>query len=127
MQTLTEQLQKGNMIKTVSNSNGTATKFPDGTMICRKTVTFSNTAISSQRESIYVSDILKLGNWAENFVETPDIAVAAVNGGWAAWLYQYTNYNATSAGTATLARSVSTAASSSANYHIGVIAIGKWK
>lgn len=127
MQTLTEQLQKGSMIKTVSNSNGTATKLPDGTMICKKTITFSNIAIAQKVGEVYQSAAQNLGNWAENFLETPDTVVATVNGGWAAWIYQHANWNATSAGRATLMRPTSVAASADASYRISVIATGKWK
>ena len=127
MQTMTEKLQKGSMIKTVSNSNGTATKFPDGTMICRKNIMLENVPITVKIGEVYQSAAQNLGNWAENFLETPDTVVATVNGGWAAWIYQHANWNATSAGTATLMRPTSAAASADASYRISVIATGKWK
>ena len=127
MQTMTEKLQKGSMIKTVSNSNGTATKFPDGTMICRKNIMLKNVPITTKIGEVYQSVAQNLGKWAENFSETPDTVVASVNGGWAAWIYQHANWNATSAGTATLMRPTSVAASADASYRISVIATGKWK
>lgn len=33
-----EEIENGKNIETITNDNGTATKFPDGTMLCRKTV-----------------------------------------------------------------------------------------
>lgn len=59
MQTITEQMQKGSMIKTVSNSNGTATKFPDGTMICTKFVSFQGIAAKALG-NIYATDDLDM-------------------------------------------------------------------
>ena len=122
--TYEEKLQ--GIVERIENSNGTATKFPDGTMICRKNIMLENVPITIKIGEVYQSVAQNLGNWAENFSETPDTVVASVNGGWAAWIYQHTNWNATSAGTATLMRPTSVA-SADANYHIGVIATGKWK
>ena len=122
--TYEEKLQ--GIVERIENSNGTATKFPDGTMICRKNIMLENVPITTKNGEVYQSVAQNLGKWAENFSETPDTVVASVNGGWAAWIYQHTNWNATSAGTATLMRPTSVA-SADANYHIGVIATGKWK
>ena len=121
-----EKLQKGSIIETITNSNGTAIKFADGTMICRKTISFKNVAITQKVGELYQSSALNLGNWAQSFIETPD-AFACVNGGWASWIYQYTSFSTTGAGTATLSRPTSAAASTDANYRIGVFAIGRWK
>ena len=122
--TYEEKLQ--GIVERIENSNGTATKVPDGTMICRKNIMLENVPITTKNGEVYQSVAQNLGKWAENFSETPDTVVASVNGGWAAWIYQHTNWNATSAGTATLMRPTSVA-SADANYHIGVIATGKWK
>ena len=122
--TYEEKLQ--GIVERIENSNGTATKFPDGTMICRKNIMLENVPITTKNGEVYQSVAQNLGKWAENFSETPDTVVASVNGGWAAWIYQHTNWNATSAGTATLMRPTSVA-SADANYRIGVIATGKWK
>ena len=99
MQTMTEQIQKleqGSIIETITNSNGTAIKYAEGTMICRKTVTFNNIDIVTKRGSLFVTENLALGNWAEKFVERPDISATKTNG-WAGIIYQYTSYDATSA------------------------------
>ena len=123
--TYEEKLQ--GIVERIENSNGTATKFPDGTMICRKNIMLENVPIKIKIGEVYQSVAQNLGNWAENFSETPDTVVASVNGGWAAWIYQHANWNATSAGTATLMRPTSVAASADASYRISVIATGKWK
>lgn len=130
MQTMKEKIQKlekESIIETITNSNGTAIKFADGTMICTKSMSFQNVAITQKVGELYQSSALNLGNWAQSFIETPNTAMACVNGGWAAWIYQYTNYSTTGAGTATLLRPTSAAASTEANYRIGVLAIGRWK
>ena len=91
-----EKLQKGSIIETITNSNGTAIKFADGTMICRKTVTFNNIDITTKKGSFFVTENLALGNWAEKFIGKPDISATKTNG-WAGIIYQYTSYNDTSA------------------------------
>lgn len=122
-----EFIKNGNDIITVENSNGTALLFPDGTMICSKTVNFQNININTAVGSLYKSSQLDLGNWAYEFIEKPTVSQAGVIGGWASWLYQYTNYNASSAGDATLIRPTSTTSSNSNQFTIGVMAIGRWK
>lgn len=91
-----EKLQQETIIETITNENGTAIKYAEGTMICRKTVTFNNIDIVTKRGSLFVTENLALGNWAEKFVERPDISATKTNG-WAGIIYQYTSYNATSA------------------------------
>lgn len=62
-------------IKTIVNENGTAIKFPDGTMICTKKISFSQVACTTALGSLFSSEALDLGNFAEAFVETPTVNI----------------------------------------------------
>ena len=122
-----EFIKKENDIITIKNNNGTALLFPDGTMICSKTVNFQNININTAVGPLYQSSQLNLGNWAHEFIEKPTVSQASVVGGWASWLYHYTNYSASFAGNAVLIRLNSTTSSSSNQFSIGVMAIGRWR
>ena len=62
MQTMKEQIQKlkqGSIIETITNSNGTAIKFTDGTMICTKVKSFQGVAAKALG-NIYATDDLDM-------------------------------------------------------------------
>lgn len=91
MQTLTEKLQKmkqDGMNEIITNSNGIAVKSPEGFMICTKTVTFSNFAVNTADGNVFRSDELELGDFAEEFIESPNISLQnfSSTAGTRAWL-----------------------------------------
>lgn len=53
------------------NINGTAIKYPDGTMICTKKVDLGGIAVTTAVGSLYSSSDLELGDFAESFIELP--------------------------------------------------------
>lgn len=64
-----------------SNENGSYIKFPDGTLICTKSVTYTNRATSTAKSAVYiVATNFSAGTFAYNFVGSP-IITAAINGG----------------------------------------------
>ena len=109
-------------IETITNNNGTATKFPDGTMICRKSVSFSNVAFPNQQGNLYFCPLLNLGDMPDKFAEPPMIfhtcptASGLITGG------RY--YSITSFGHVQLYRGNNT---TQETVTIEVMAIGKWK
>ena len=105
-----------------SNANGNYMKFPDGTMICTKTVTTSVTY--SAWGSWYESSIIDLGDFAETFISTPIVTLSLNNSSTAASVGG-ANPTTTSAGNTRCFRPNAGTATNSVT--IGVIAIGRWK
>ena len=56
--TYEEKLQ--GIVERIENSNGTAIKFADGTMICTKVVSFLRVAVTTEIGSIYTTGNLEL-------------------------------------------------------------------
>jgi hypothetical protein len=111
-----------NVPSITSNSNGDAYKFPNGIMICSKSVSLSNVACTNAWGSLYESSKKSFGSWPVSFVGTPT-AVANVTGGQGCWLEYYIDISSSSAGGAYFVRPTSN--TSSVTVHI--IAIGRWK
>ena len=105
-----------------SNANGNYMKFPDGTMICTKTVTTSVTY--SAWGSWFESSIIDLGDFAETFISTPIVTLSLNNSSTAASVGG-ANPTTTSAGNTRCFRPNAGTATNSVT--IGVIAIGRWK
>lgn len=55
-----------------SNANGTYREYMDGRLVCKKTVAFSATAITTAYGGLYRSGSLSLGDWASAFSAEPD-------------------------------------------------------
>lgn len=111
----------GKIIESGSNSNGSYVKWEDGTMICRKKMDFGEKAVSNSWGSLYESEILTIGDYAQPFVEIPDISIMPTN----TFFVEYAgHHNKTSFGEFWAARPVN-----SPDFHpsISCIAIGKWK
>lgn len=112
-----------------SNANGRYWKFPDGTLICTKIVTWTG-AVNAQWGSMYESDLIELGNWAYEFSGSPDISItcgtdAQYNSGIKNALPQgMWGVSKKSAGQTMLMRPVSTGV---ATYYLHVRGIGRWK
>lgn len=84
---------------TIKNTNGVATKFANGTMICTKTVTLSNVDFSTAFGNVYRSELQSLGNFAQEFVELDSINVQNFSNstGSAAWTGEVANVSNSSA------------------------------
>ena len=108
------------IIESGSNSNGSYIKFSDGTMICRKYINFGEMEVSNTWGSMYETSELSIGNYAQPFIEIPQISVMPLN---TFFVEKRGNTTATSWGSFWATRPVST------TIYIGVdcIAIGKWK
>lgn len=111
-------------IETIENENGTAIKYPDGTMICTKTVTWSG-VITSAWGSLFDSPLINLGDYAVPFIEKPTISVNTCNTGYSCWIEVIDRVTNTSFGTTYLVRA--TAISSIQTFKIDCTAIGRWK
>lgn len=104
-----------------SNSDGTWVKWMDGTMICRKYINFGEMNVSNTWGSMYETSEISIGNYAQPFIETPQISVMPLNTFFVE--KRGNNISETSWGSFWAARPVS------ATMYIVVdcIAIGKWK
>ncbi|MCC3698784.1 tail fiber protein [Pseudomonas phage PseuP_222] len=112
-----------NFTETVSNANGTATKFPDGTMICRCTPKDSGAANISIPANLFMSAGIAF-TWPVPFVGEAPIAShssipVAVASGWS-----ILNTYSTLTGISDV-RLI--AASTGATSKISVIAMGRWR
>lgn len=108
----------------VSNTNGLAYKYPNGVMICIKTVTASVNC-NLAWGSMYESDVISFGNWAASFTGYPSVFVNPVRASSevACWPEIVGGYSQTSAGESRMYRP--TAASGGIRLHI--MGIGSWK
>jgi len=111
-------------IVTETNANGRAIKYPDGTMICTKTVTATEVAITTADGALYKSGGISLGSYAESFYEAPVLQVTLSRGSSQCFIYQIASVGKTSVGNMIVARPTSIA---SANVNAEVTAIGRWK
>lgn len=109
--------------QTITNENGTAIKFSDGTMICNKRVTFNNIECTTTSGAIYITAQLSLGNFAEGFSDIPVMTVSKVRHD-TGWVYNTNQISKTSAGYVTFA---TTTSRSNATFECHLIAIGRWK
>lgn len=67
------------LIETITNENGTAIKFPDGTMICRNTVMKNcNMTIAMSNGGYRSSGFIT--SYAEEFIEKPDMVAVSSSG-----------------------------------------------
>lgn len=109
------------IIESGTGTNGNYIKYYDGTMMCYKSVTAS-VSMTNAWGNLY-EGTMQLGDWAEEFISTPNVQVTNASGAGAMIESYDTPPTATSAGTIFLAR----ATSRTAYVIINVFAIGKWK
>lgn len=105
-----------------SNANGNYMKFPDGTLICTKTVTVS--VSYSAWGSCYESNSIDLGALPMEFYSTPVVTLNLNNSSSSGWIVGC-NPTTTALGNTRCIRP--NVGASSQNITIGVIAIGRWK
>lgn len=105
-----------------SNANGQYTKFPDGTMICTKTVSGTynfSVAFGSWWET---ASSVSLGDWPATFVTAPTVIATAV--GFYASAEAFNEVTGTSAGVTFLMRPDK---KSNQPVTLTLTAIGRWK
>ena len=110
-----------------SNSDGSYTKFADGTLICWKVLSFTGLAINTAWGGVYENtNALNLGNWPVAFTATPTIFVsnAKTSGSVSAFAEQVNGTSTTAVGTTYVWCPKSHA---SAAVGIAVLGIGRWK
>ena len=109
-------------IEIVENSNGTAIKYPEGVMICAKSMSFSNVSLTAQG-NIYKSGNLELGNWPLQFIEIPIVnTTLAITSGEGS-LYSTAGVTKSYCGKCNVWRTTSSALGCTIN----IIGIGRWK
>lgn len=106
----------------VTNTNGTAYKFPSGLMICTKTISQS-VAVTSAWGSLYESSAITIGSWAEEFISTPKLSIQSEGSDSSCWIGNITDTTKSVGGSFRVIRPTSV----TLNLVAEVIAIGTWK
>lgn len=85
--------------ETGSNTNGTYIKFPSGVMICTKRLTVTGININIEVGSLFRSQNITLGNFAQSFASTP-VCMITISSTPAIWGYvgEHTSLSASSPG-----------------------------
>lgn len=109
------------VVESGSNANGKYVKFGDGTMICTKTVVFSNTSFSHQSGALYFCPLLQFGATSQAFIGVPQVFVN-ISSGWAL-VSGAKSFNATNFGNSQFFRGDNTAQ----DLTVDLFAIGRWK
>lgn len=118
-----EEVENDGGIVTVTNDNGTAIKYPDGTMICTKRVRSMTNSITLTWGSCFMTEPISLGNFAENFIATPIVSHTLMTGV-ACWIASAGWASKSYCGDIRLIRSSSMEVG---EVHINILAIGRWK
>jgi hypothetical protein len=108
-----------NGVQQTANGNGTALRYPDGTLICRRN-TSGSVAVNNQIGNIFVSASVGF-TFPEYFVDIPSVSPYAITPG-AAISWGAVEGSALVSGFT--ARAVSL---QNSNSYLGYIAIGRWK
>lgn len=108
-------------VETITNDNGTAIKFSDGTLICKKTLTITP-SMKAWFGGLYYDD-LSMGNWAYPFIDENGPIISATIDNNQYWLASCGWYNKTSAGTCRILRMNELNQSVTFN----IIGYGRWK
>lgn len=68
--------------ETITNENGTAVKFGDGTLICYKNLSFQNVYFQfpTANNSLYFCQSLQLGEYAVEFYDKPVVSITYTSG-----------------------------------------------
>lgn len=112
-----------NTPEVVTNSNGTAYKFPNGVMICTKRWT-GNIAITATWGSSYeASSPVSLGKWAVEFIAKPIVSImnTGANAGWPGRLIDASTSNIGKVSP------VRPSTLSSSSFTFDITGIGMWK
>lgn len=109
-------------METIENENGTAIKFPDGTMICTLQTTVTDQAIENAYDNLYQS--IRVWTFPVPFVERPAVSCSEAQWGTGCSWGSVRGANAT---TATLRIMDAFPRKTGTNVSISAIAIGRWK
>ncbi len=106
----------------ITNENGTAIKYPDGTMICTLQTTVTDQAIDNAYGNLYQAQ--RVWNFPVPFIEKPAVSCSEFQwGSGASW----GSIRGASATSATLRGTDIASRSTGTNVSISAIAIGRWK
>lgn len=109
-------------IEKIINENGTAIKFPDGTMICTLQTTVTDQAIENAYGNLYQS--IRVWTFPVPFVERPAVSCSEAQWGTGCSWGSVRGANAT---TATLRIMDAFPRPTGTNTYFSAIAIGRWK
>lgn len=117
-----KKLLTADSIETIANNNGTAIKYPDGTMICTKKCVFENVSTTANG-AIFISSQQTLGNFAVEFIDVPTMTLSKITntGG---WIFNHIQLTKSNAGNVFFATAT---AQNSKIFGCHLIAIGRWK
>ena len=111
--------------ETIVNANGTAIKFPDGTMICRNTMTFESVNINNVWGAMYDNaTILNLGNFPVAFISKPTVTANVIKPGANGVIENIEATTETKVGGCYVMRPTTT---TNVQISINYIAVGRWK
>lgn len=113
---------KGYVVESGSNANGSYIKFSDGTMICYRVTDVIAMNIDVAWGSLYEGSV-DMGQFPANFTETPAISVSAFGSG---MLIEQAGANSTNRSWG-LVTAVRPTAVQNVSARFYLIAIGKWK
>lgn len=112
--------------ETVTNSNGTATKFPDGTMVCRRKIQKSIPCNSTWGTLYHGEDSTEYA-FAETFTEIPNVQVSVrTTTSTSCWQINY-NTPVITKSTYKWISIMRPTSSDNVPVEIDILAIGKWK
>ena len=109
-------------IERIENENGTAIKFPDGTMICTLEKTVTDQAINGAYGSLFQST--RVWTFPVPFIETPAVSCSQFQWGTGA---SWGGIRGASTVSATLRVYDAFSRAAGTDTHISAIAIGRWK
>ena len=109
-----------------TNSNGTYVKFTDGTMICYNKQTF-NTSITTPSGALFISNNLNMNNYPASFTELPAVTLNVVRLGSSYPFSAYKTSESTLTKPPTIRIANSEAVTSSLDYIVDYVSIGRWK
>lgn len=112
-----------NAIETVTNSNGTALKFPDGTMICYGKKSYTKLNNNTPVGGLYYTSRISFGDYPQTFIEAPYTVVNACAGPYN--IAEYNSRNSLTNGGNFFFTNGTSRSNQSAT--ICYIAIGRWK
>ena len=113
---------KSSEIETVTNSNGTAVKLPDGTMICTLDTTVTDQAINRSYGSLYWGS--RTWNFPVAFIEKPAVSCGMFK--WGTGM-SWGNVSGIATTYATLAGIDISSRETGTSTEIHAMAIGRWK
>lgn len=114
--------EKGYIVESGSNANGSYIKFSDGTMICSRVTDVITMNINIAWGSLYEGSV-DMGQFPISFVETPAISIVSFSSG---MLIEQAGANATNSSWG-LVTAVRPTAVQNVSARFYLIAIGKWK